>query len=406
MDSKTGTYPLNNKRGTYHTYDQASLEAAYNNVKIGGMSVFAAARMFAVPESTLRERVRGFKSIDLTTSGHPPLFDQEEESLLLEHIKQMANLGYGYTRTQIIKIASDYAFDIGKKDKAESDKLSDGWYNHFVKRCPEIHAVKASNSAELRERACSKDCIANYCSELETILVKHGLKDKPEYIYCIDEATINAAEEKEKLKIDIRGKKTQLVKSEETENVTILGCGSASGSVIPPYLVFPSKSLLPELLDVSTLDCDSAVNQTADSHTNTEIFTNYVKKHFHRFLPDRNTNQPVLLLYDGHKCDIAISLIQWAVANNIILFLLPPHCSQILQPNSVGCLSSFENLYKEKSPKLQQSIGQSGKVYNMCTLICKVYEQVLSPVNLRTFFRITGIYPFCPTVVTESYVNE
>ena len=61
------------------------------------------------------ERITGRVSEDITSSGQPPLFDQEEESLLVEHIKTMANLDYGYTCNEVVELASKFAVDIGKR---------------------------------------------------------------------------------------------------------------------------------------------------------------------------------------------------------------------------------------------------------------------------------------------------
>ena len=79
------------------------------------MGVCGAARSFGVPVSTLRGRVAGRISIDITTTGHPTLFNQEKEALLVEHIKAMADVGYGYTRAKVVQLASDYAHDMRVK---------------------------------------------------------------------------------------------------------------------------------------------------------------------------------------------------------------------------------------------------------------------------------------------------
>ena len=139
--------------------------------------------------TTLRDRVAGRISIDITTTGHPTLFSQEEEALLVEHIKSMAEIGYGYTRAEVVQLASDYAHDTGKK--GEESHISQGWYYHFLKRWPELHAIKPSSLSELRAKAASTECVSNYFTELDKILTKYNLKDKPQNIYNVDEKGIN-----------------------------------------------------------------------------------------------------------------------------------------------------------------------------------------------------------------------
>jgi hypothetical protein len=39
--------------------------------------------------------------------------------------------------------------------------------------------------------------------------------------------------------------------------------------------------------------------------TQTHIFTSYVKEHFLKYVQSRDSSQPVLLLYDGHRSHIS-----------------------------------------------------------------------------------------------------
>jgi hypothetical protein len=135
----------------------------------------------------------------------------------------------------------------------------------------------------------------------------------------------------------------------------------------------------------------------------TDIFTSYVKEHFLKYVQSRDSSRPVLLLYDGHHSHISLSLIKWAQENNIILFVLPPHTSHILQPMDVGCFGPFETLYQQEVHKfMRQSVGRSVTRYDICSLVCKVYEKSLSPDNLRSSFKKTGIRPLNPLVIDTS----
>ena len=77
------------------------------------MVVHGAARRFNVPLTTLRYRVDGRIDVDSVSSGAPSLFTQEEEAFIVEHVKSMAEIGYGYTRAKVIHLASDYAIAVG-----------------------------------------------------------------------------------------------------------------------------------------------------------------------------------------------------------------------------------------------------------------------------------------------------
>ena len=71
--------------------------------------MYHAANYHDVPLTTLRDRVDNRISTDILSSGPSPLFNQIQEAKLVEHIKDMAYVGYGYTRSEILNMATDYA---------------------------------------------------------------------------------------------------------------------------------------------------------------------------------------------------------------------------------------------------------------------------------------------------------
>ena len=233
--------------------------------------------------------------MDVTCSGPSPLFNQDEEALLVEHVKTMANLGYGYTRSEVVSLASKFAVDIGKREEG-SGELSMPWYYNFIKRWPELHSVKPQSLSELRARAASKDNIDTYFVELNRILTLYNLKDKPYCIYNVDEKCVMIGAGKIPNIVAPKGCKAQTVTSERGQNVTVIGCGNAGGASIPPYLIFPGKRMLPELLKDATLGCDGAVSITGKGYSNTDIFSTYVKSHFFKYVQGKDPDQYVILM--------------------------------------------------------------------------------------------------------------
>ena len=69
-----------------------------------GESIYKASRKTGVPESTLRDRKLGRISVSTVKSGPTTLFSKDE-SLLCRHIISNAELGYGYSRADIICLA-------------------------------------------------------------------------------------------------------------------------------------------------------------------------------------------------------------------------------------------------------------------------------------------------------------
>jgi len=305
-----------------------------------GLPVERVAKKFGIPINTLKDRVRGKIDIDTVKSGPSPSFDIMQETLLCEHIKTMAEIGMGYSRQETINLASDYAIHL--EIKKQGERLSLKWLYGFLGRWPELKVKKPQSLEIARARSATKTTIENYFKELNNILTKYHLTDKPSRIYNIDEKGLSTNHKPPKI---VTGKayKAQAVTAGKSHTVTLIGGGNASGQQIPPYFIFPGARMHASLLEGSTPGTYGTVSDSGWS--NTDIFSHYIKYHLEPLLPTRDANNPILILYDGHRSHVSIGLIEWAKSNHIILFVLPPHCSHILQPMDVSCFGPFENAW-------------------------------------------------------------
>ena len=83
--------------------------------------------MYKVPESILRDWTKCKVEMD-TRSGVERSVSVEEKKQLVKHAKKnMAIIGYGYTKSSIQYKTADFARSIGKQVKAEKG-LSVNWF--------------------------------------------------------------------------------------------------------------------------------------------------------------------------------------------------------------------------------------------------------------------------------------
>jgi hypothetical protein len=101
----------------------------------------------------------------------------------------MASIGYGYSRCDVLYLATDLAISLGKK-KPTDPILSNKFYYKFLERWPDLTTSKPQKLNMLRARCASKEQLSNYFKELGTIITQNGLHDKPHKIYNIDESAL------------------------------------------------------------------------------------------------------------------------------------------------------------------------------------------------------------------------
>ena len=318
-----------------------------------GLPVERVAKFLSIPITTLKDRVHGRVNIDTVKSGPSPLFSAEQEAYLSQHLITMAEIGYGYSRQEAINLASDYVVHLKIKNPGHRFSLS--WLYGFLDRWPDLRVKKPRALEIARAKSATRPVIERYFQELDRILTKFHLKDKPARLYNLDEKGLSTDHKPPKI---ITGKhyKTQAVTCGKSKTVTVIGGGIGVGIQIPPFLIFPGMRMLPALLEGSSPGASGTVSKSGWS--NTDVFCEYMKNHLEPLLPARDADNPVLVLYDGHKRHVSLGLIDWAKENHInILFVLPAHCSHLLQPMDVSCYGPFENAWNSAFQQHLRAFG-------------------------------------------------
>ena len=137
---------------------------------------------------------------------------------------------------------------------------------------------------------------------------------------------------------------------------------------------------------------------------NSQTFHNYSTKHFATFekLSDNKESDPTLILYDGHKSHITLTLSDWAKKHNVTLFVLPPHSSHLTQHLDVAVFGPFKAIYNSECQAYMKKFpGANITSYQIAELTNKPYLKALSAENLISAFRRTGIHPFNNKAISE-----
>ena len=102
-----------------------------------------------------------------------------------------------------------------------------------------------------------------------------------------------------------------------------------------------------------------------------------------------------MLLLDGHSSHYQPSVVHKAAENDIVLFCLPPHTTHLAQPLDRTCFSPLKQAWNEEC-RLYMATNPGKKVnrYNFTQLFARAWEKAMTPSNIASGFRATGICPF------------
>ena len=118
--------------------------------------------------------------------------------------------------------------------------LTNRWYYNFMSRWSnEVKLVKPRSLEAARASAATKD-VDSYFEELNAVINKYHLGDKPQCIFNIDEKGINTDHRPSGVVRD-RNTTIQSVTSGRSQTFTLITGGNAMGTYIPPFFIFPGQ---------------------------------------------------------------------------------------------------------------------------------------------------------------------
>ena len=187
-----------------------------------------------------------------------------------------------------------------------------------------------------------------------------------------------------------------LTSADKGKTHTILACVSASGQVIPPFMVYPRKRPVPDKMRIGAHP-DTVFHVSDSGWITRELFFEWFKMFIQKIPPSR----PVLLVLDGHGSHITIDVIEFA-RSNVHLLCLPSHTSHILQPLDVGVFKSLKSFFSKGC--CQYMAKNPGCVITedvLASVVGIAIAQSHTPLNILGGFKKTGIYPFNPGEVSD-----
>ena len=378
-------------------WDAGSMEEASKAVKSEQMSLREAARKYNVPVETLRRRTAGLVSLDCRP-GPPTILTSEEETRLAQYCIAMADMGFGLTREGVMAMAYAIVDKTGRDHPFKEGYAGRGWYEGFMARQAILTLRTPQALSYARAVASSKETIDDFFAKLGAIFGRLNLIAKPSLIFNADESGVSIVHRPAKVVAQIgRHNVPSLTSADRGKTHTILACVSASGQVLPPFMVYPRKRPVPEKLKEgaypNTVFCVSESGWITK-----DLFFEWFKMFTQRIPPAR----PVLLVLDGHGSHITIEVIEYARSNNIHMLCLPSHTSHILQPLDVGVFKSFKSFFSKACRQyMAKNVGRVITEDILASVVGSAIAQSHTPLNILGGFKKAGIYPFNPGEVID-----
>lgn len=220
----------------YANYSSETLEKCLNDVRNKVLTQRAAAAVYKIPRSTIKNKLAGLVQ---KKAGGQTIFTNEEENAFVSHLITMSEFSFPLTALDFRHTVKLYLSAKGITIKKFKDNLPGAdWLKGFMTRHPSLSARLASNIKRARAEV-SEETISNYMQNLKSVI--EGVP--PENIWNYDETNLSDNPGSKKVLCKRGSKYPENIVNSSKTSFSIMFCGNAAGFIIPPYVVYKSEHL-------------------------------------------------------------------------------------------------------------------------------------------------------------------
>ena len=240
--------------------------------------------------------------------------------------------------------------------------------------------------------------IRQWFASLKEHLTELGALDvleDPTRIFNCDETNVQLCPSTGKV-IGIKGWKNvyELTPGPEKSTLTFVGTFSAAGEIVTPAIIYPYVRVPADI--VNSVPENFFIGNTESGWMKAECWYEFIANAFIPHINKQEIQKPVILFVDGHSTHTSLQVSQLCEENGVILYLLPPNTTHILQPADVGPFRPLKAYWSQAVHKFQlENPNCVVRRQNVAPLLKDVLAKI-KPSSIRNGFSATGIYPCDP----------
>ncbi|GFR70943.1 tigger transposable element-derived protein 6-like protein [Elysia marginata] len=307
------------------SYNQENLLEAVCKVHSGELEISKAAKVYKVPNTTLREWLVRKQVEDTLT-----LLTKMEENKLAVWLLEMAKTGFHLSEQSIREAVRNIFRARGPPAKCIDNWPSKKWMISFFSRYPEVALSYRNIFTTPDEPAVSKTVsptewfinVKGYLDALDPNLLMSA-----DRLYAADQIFFRLTADGNKVK---RCDGPRFVPgSLSSSHITLIGCASAGGHLLCPLAVFPFEEM-PTYNPLEDFN-DGMFQISPDGRLTSPVFLSWLKD---CFIPSvAHQQKPVVLFVDTHPVhSSSVDIVDLCMQNSIILYCVDDVCARVIPP--------------------------------------------------------------------------
>lgn len=376
----------------YCSYSKQDLEDAVADVKATRLSTREAEAHYGVPRSTINRHLKN-KPL-YTKPGHPTLFSEAEEKTFLKYIKTMGEWGFPLDLIDLRVFAQKYLNKIGRTVYTLKDNLPGrDWAACFLQRYKnEISHRYAANISSDRA-ALDSEAIDTFFNNYEKTIENI----EPDCIINYDETNLTDDPGSKKYIYKRGCKYPERVINSSKSAISIMFSGTASGILLPAYVVYKAEHLYNTW--VLGGPKDTRYNKSKSGWFDSICFEDWFQSVILPYVKTKQ-GQKVLLIGDNLSSHFSEKVLADCKSYNIVFVCLPPKSTHVLQPLDVAFFGPLKHYWrtiittwKKTEGRKCTTLAKNNFPKLFSRLLDKLHAEDAASQNLKAGFAKCGLIP-------------
>ena len=378
----------------YKCYTAGKLAEALQKMK-RGRSIRSVAKEYNIPTGTLSHKMRDKHSRSV---GTRTVFSKEEETEMVEYVLKLAEWGFPMDLTDIRMVAKNILEKQGRTViRFRNNIPSSDWASAFLRRHKQRLTQRTCQNIKSQRAGVNHDTVNEFYRNMEeTLTGADGQCVPPDLIFNYDETNLSDNPGTKKCVFKRGCKYPERVMTSTKSSTSVMFCGSASGEILPPYVVYKADHMWSTWTDGGPRG--SRFNRSKSGWFDEVSFTDWFETLFIPTVANRPGRK--VLIGDNLSSHFSKRALKLAAEHNIQFVCLPSNATHLMQPLDVA----FFGPMKREWRKILDD-WKTGSRNTSATVTKEWFPRLLTRLmenlqiadrassNLKAGFRATGIYP-------------
>lgn len=332
----------------YKSYSTKNLLKAIQQIRKGKISINRASVEFGIAKGTLMNKI---KNKHTSKVGRPLVLQKNEEDSIVHHMITVSE----FTRTdlcQLVKIYLDKSKRTEPQFKQNCPSLE--WAQRFIVRHKQELTERVCQNIKLSRAGLTVEGMNVYFDNLTASLtLPDGSIIPPERIFNYDETNLSDDPGAKRCIFKRGVKYPERVRDSSKACTSLMFCGSATGQMLPPYVVYKAINLydtwmvggpantryfllyIKSNIFISNPYSLFRFNRSKSGWFDSVIFTDWVTNMFIPFIKKKKLNtgdNKVVLIGDNLSSHFTEEVLAACKDNNVLFICIPTNSTHLTQP--------------------------------------------------------------------------